>query len=482
MDTASTTTTSSTTVPVYPEANTEHGGYALGISVAKISAYQAMETKLSNNGNAPNNTQIPLVAERDALVRVFLEPSKDSPLDVYGELTLERAGEVEVLQRTKTLRQASTDEKMGSTMNFELPSSWIRSGLEMRLALFDAALDGGGGLEEDATWSSETTGGVPTERSGSLEVVLIPIRYDADGSGRVPDTSEAQLQRYRDTLFAMYPVTDITIRVTDVSPWSGAIDASGAGWGDLLNAVSNARTSNSEAPNTYYYAIFEPAESMYAYCQWGCVAGLSYLANRPNDVWARASMGLGFSGQGSADTMVHEVGHAHGREHAPCGVDDVDRNYPHADGVTNVWGYHQLLDVLHAPEEADMMSYCSPIWISDYTYLYLFERIRELEGVALNAPGPVDWQSFAVDSTGGGSVATGAVPSLGAPGGEPVSVQRFDARGLPMDVVTGYVFPYSHVPGGRVLVPGVENLGSIRLLDPADVAGHATLRQPFGMP
>ena len=229
-DTASTASSaSSTTVPAYPEANSEHGGFAPGVTIGKISAYQVMETKLANNGNAPSNTQIPLVNERDALVRVFLEPSKISPLEVYGELTLERNGEVETLQRTKTLRQESTNEKIGSTMNFDVPGAWIGPGLSMDLQLFDAALDGGGGLEEDATWSSETTGGVPTERSGSLEIVLIPIRYNADGSGRTPDTSEAQIQRYRDTLYAMYPVTDITIRVTDVSDWSGAIEASGAG-------------------------------------------------------------------------------------------------------------------------------------------------------------------------------------------------------------------------------------------------------------
>ena len=143
-DTASTASTaSSTTAPAYPEANDDHGGFAPGVTIGKISAYQVMETKLANNGNQPNNTQIPLVRDRDALVRVFLEPSKTSPLEIYGELTLERNGEVEVLQRTKTLRQASTDEKMGSTMNFDLPGSWVGSDLSMDLQLFDAALDGG---------------------------------------------------------------------------------------------------------------------------------------------------------------------------------------------------------------------------------------------------------------------------------------------------------------------------------------------------
>ena len=161
-DTASTMASTTTeTAPAYPEANEEHGGFAPGVTIGKVSAYQVMETKLANNGNEPNNTQIPLVADRDALVRVFLEPSETSPLEVYGELTLERNGEVEVLQRTDT-PATSTDEKMGS-MNFDVPASWVGSGVTVQL--FDAALDGGG-LPGDATWSSVDRW-CPCRRSGS---------------------------------------------------------------------------------------------------------------------------------------------------------------------------------------------------------------------------------------------------------------------------------------------------------------------------
>ena len=41
---------------------------------------------------------------------------------------------------------------------------------------------------------------------GPLRVLLVPLRYDADGSGRLPDTSPAQLQAFHDALLAMFPV------------------------------------------------------------------------------------------------------------------------------------------------------------------------------------------------------------------------------------------------------------------------------------
>ena len=36
---------------------------------------------------------------------------------------------------------------------------------------------------------------------------------------------------------------------------------------------------------------------------------------------------MGYSGVLAADTMIHEVGHNHGRLHAPCDVNDPDPNY-----------------------------------------------------------------------------------------------------------------------------------------------------------
>ena len=51
----------------------------------------------------------------------------------------------------------------------------------------------------------------------------------------------------------MYPVTDITIRVTDVSSWSGAIDHS-VRVERLRQRRASARIG-SESPNTYY-AVF----------------------------------------------------------------------------------------------------------------------------------------------------------------------------------------------------------------------------------
>jgi hypothetical protein len=43
--------------------------------------------------------------------------------------------------------------------------------------------------------------------------MLVPLRYDTDGSGRLPNTSPEMLARFRAHLEALYPVTGAELTV-----------------------------------------------------------------------------------------------------------------------------------------------------------------------------------------------------------------------------------------------------------------------------
>ena len=76
-----------------------------------------------------------------------------------------------------------------------------------------------------------------------------------------------------------------------------------------------------------------------------------------------------FGDQRSEDTLVHELGHVHGLEHAPCdGEGDVDPAFPYPDGTIGVLGYDARTASFVPPDTMDMMTYCYPRWISDYDY------------------------------------------------------------------------------------------------------------------
>jgi hypothetical protein len=139
----------------------------------------------------------------------------------------------------------------------------------------------------------------------------------------------------------------------------------------LIHAALDMRDADAPPANVYYYAAFAPAATLSGYCRSGsgCVTGTTPIG-------LPVSVGVGFTGDASAGTLAHEVGHAHGLKHAPCGTtDDVDPNFPDPQGTIGSWGYDSLQKVLIDPtNHADMMGYCDPEWISDYDYQALFNH------------------------------------------------------------------------------------------------------------
>src|SRR5262249_31404608 len=156
-----------------------------------------------------------------------------------------------------------------------------------------------------------------------------------------------------------------------------AFSSNGGGWSELLSRTCAIRQQEGAAHNVYYYGILAPAASFEQYCAFSCVSGLANLTSDPNDDYGRCSIGLGFSGQGSVDTALQEVAHSLGRRHAPCGnPDGIDQSYPYAGASIGVWGYDLKTKELRDPNALlDFMSYCHPVWVSDYTYSALFARI-----------------------------------------------------------------------------------------------------------
>jgi hypothetical protein len=97
---------------------------------------------------------------------------------------------------------------------------------------------------------------------------------------------------------------------------------------------------------------------------------------------ARGGIGLatypGFSNGGVL--IAHEIGHMLGLWHAPCHANNnIDPNFTYKDGsigqygldVTDLVQFHLIPNTYH-----DVMSYCQPAWVSDYTYKKLYDGQR----------------------------------------------------------------------------------------------------------
>ncbi|HHO52030.1 MAG TPA: hypothetical protein ENK18_14395 [Deltaproteobacteria bacterium] len=429
---------------------------AADLEIGKISLYQGVESVLWSEG-PPDTQQTPVIAERGGLLRVFVRPRDGfEARRIQGVLTVSNEGADDlVIEAATQISGASTDEDLDSTLNFDLEPEQISLSTELSIELHEANEDGpGGGVEADTTWDSSVAldSGLPTAASDDVTVVIIPIQYDADGTGRTPDTSQAHLDEIHDLMFSTYPAKSITIRVGDPLPWSSPISALNVfAFFNLLGAITDLRDQADEPPNTYYYGMFNPTDDFYDYCgDLGCVLGISNPGVNPANASLRASVGVGYP-EHAASTLVHEVGHAHGRFHAPCGgAAGADPNYPHTDGVIGTWGYDLLNGVLKDPiENTDIMGYCSPQWVSNYTFYSLWERIDELRDQRRAAPRRVArlWIDGAGHTRIGGSVEV-ADPA----GGTRVSVTLRNKDGAPAGAAPGWLYPSDHLPGGMVLL------------------------------
>jgi hypothetical protein len=259
-------------------------------------------------------------------------------------------------------------------------------------------------------------------------------------------------------MYALYPAAkvDITVR----APWqyTRTISPTGSGFGSVLQALQDLRQQDNVADDIYYYGALAPASNMNSYCGGGCVTGLSSLSDDPSDAFVRASVGIGFTGEDSADTKAHEVGHAHGRQHSPCGgASDPDPQNPYSGGGIGVFGYNlNTKQLIPSSQGKDIMGYCQPEWVSDYTYQALFDRMQFVNGAkSMMGRQFVTPRTYRyVDVAADGTLTWGDTVTLRAmPSGELHDISWESADGAVQVTATGHYYRYDHVGGGYLLVP-----------------------------
>jgi hypothetical protein len=447
--------------PVSPDAPV--GPLADGLAISEIAFFQGVKVSVFNTNKWVAQRNAPVVAGRQALVRVYVTPQASwKGGQVTAELRLvDGNNKFPVVTDTKTISKASTDSDINSTFNLQVPASSLTHGATIRVALTSTNGTTPSGPSDAQFPKDGTTQALGAQNSGKVKVVVVPVKYMADGSGRTPDVSASQLALYQQTMMARYPASDV--EVTARAPWtySSTISGSGSGFSQVLNAVTQLRRTDGVGDDVYYYGALAPTSSFNSFCGGGCVTGLSTVVDDASTAIMRASVGIGFTGGPSAETMAHEVGHAHGRNHAPCGgAQGVDPQFPYAGGGIGVWGYDMIAKTLYSPSTGtDMMGYCDNAWLSDYTYSALFDRISEvnqLVGGAMKISVPGAAQTFrlaSIDETGAITWADTVTLDQEPAGGQMKDVSYLSASGTNLGTQTAHFYPYDHLPGGVLIVP-----------------------------
>lgn len=429
---------------------------ASGLTLKEIAVYQSVKIPVMQNGTAvaaaSRNARV--VQGRDTMVRVFVTLGSGwTARELAARLTLSTGnGEPLVYYSRKTISASSTEADMKTTFQIFVPPSAMVDSLRYSVEVVECGDASGTPGQARFPQTGDTELG--TKKTGALKLTLIPIK----AGNYMPDTSATEVNAFMDYMRAMYPADSILMTVGDSITTQTPVD-----FNTMLDQVRAKRSSDRPPNDVYYFGLVKPADTFRNYCKGSCVTGIGYVVTSTGSSSGstRAALGVAFADQYSRETMAHEVGHNHGRSHSPCvsgggTITGVDRNYPYSDGGIGVWGYDSRTQKLIDPAKTkDIMSYCSPLWLSDYTYDALATRVTALNGTAMIHTPAYALSRWRILLVGGPSGPRWGIPvnEEVPPEGDAEAATIFDSSGAAVTSVAVYRTDISDGMSSMYMVP-----------------------------
>jgi len=295
---------------------------------------------------------VPLVAGRDALLRVFVTAERSTgaglpPVRARFHLSGAQAHEVVIPAQTGTIPTEVEEGDLLRSANATIPAGIVRPGLEMVIEIDpDGTLDPG--LLSTRRIPQMGRAAVEVYDMPHLDLTLIPFIWSAE-----PDSTIIDIVRE----IAADPDNHELLRETRTLMPVGSLDVTAHD--PVLSSRNNA---NALLGETSAIRVMEGGSGFYMGTMSGRLGGsagggLAHLGGRSSVSVPRGP------------TMAHELGHNLFLRHAPCGSADPDPSYPYPDGSIGAWGYDSRDGgSLVPPSTPDVMSYCGPGWISDYSF------------------------------------------------------------------------------------------------------------------
>lgn len=320
----------------------------------------------------PDNS-IRLVAAKPTAVRLYVDYDATSGLReilrLTGELSVTSGGVVTILTPREEItprRDSSIDRaQRGHTLNFIIPEALCTGVVDISARVLDAF--------DNRQFSALFTRTLTFEAFPVLPIFAVAIDYtgsDVSDPAAVGPPTMSDFVNLLALTEKLYPVPSVTISnfitmtydeevVSDIGNGCDKL-------GDLRDAVADMRGDSDDI----VYGLFN--SGLNTGSVGGCGGG-----------------GVAVGRIGAQGTAAHEIGHALGRQHAPC--DNVTRcadplntddDYPDYSGFDSdsigEYGFDtsSANGTVKSPAIAhDMMGYSPGRWISPYTYKALMTRI-----------------------------------------------------------------------------------------------------------
>ncbi len=291
---------------------------------------------------------VSLVADEAALLRVFVTAAQETNAAVppVKARFYHGGSEVHVIDIGAGTEPIPIEVKEGAlekSANAEVPGWVVQPGLQMVIEIDpDNTLDPGLGVQKRIPATGRKA--VDVKEMSTMQLTVIPFLWNAQ-----PDSSLLAITNgltAGDTLLwktrTFLPIRELDVDVHD-PVWTDTEDTF-----ENFHKVEAIRVM--EGGTGYYMGTLKSPSG-----------GSAGAANTPGFSSFVATNGR---------TMAHELGHNMSLYHAPCGGPaQPDRSFPSINGATGAWGYDfRAGGSLVSPSYKDLMSYCRPEWISEYSF------------------------------------------------------------------------------------------------------------------
>lgn len=301
---------------------------------------------------------MPMVGGRDAMLRVFVVASGANGAQPAVRVRLYQGGtpvdSLLVAAPVAQVPQAPDTATLSKSWNVLIPGARVLAGLS-----YQVEVDPGDAVPETSESDNRWPGGAGTQavtvqNVPPFTVRFVPVKQSVnDLTGTVDAGNKAAFIETTRRMFPLGQVTaDVRTTYTTDAPVYQANDGNN-GWGQTLGEVGALRAT--DGSTAHYVGIIQVTYG-------GGIAGLGYIGAPASISWDKVSSAPG--------VIAHELGHNFGRNHAPCGnPSGPDPGYPYANASIGSWGLDLPGLTLKPPATfKDLMSYCDPDWVSDYTY------------------------------------------------------------------------------------------------------------------
>jgi hypothetical protein len=318
---------------------------------------------------------IPLVKNRDGFLRVFVVADRVNAVGsatavrvrLYNGTTLLSTIPIPPPSGLTSVPTAVDESSLSYSWNTPVPGTQIQQGLRIEAEVNPAPRVV---VETDTTDNLLAPLPPTVQKVPRLDVTFVPVMQR--GNNLLGRVTAARKDSFLLTTKKMHPIDSVvsTLHLPYTTTTTKTLDAnnSNGAWGTILEEIDVIRVTE-HSPQYYYGVARVPYTSG--------VAGVAYVSVQGTTPGsgARAALGWDYLPSGGI-VAAHELAHNWGRNHAPCGGPaGIDPNYPHSDGSTGSWGVDVSTQTLEPASLSDVMGYCDPKWISNYTYQGVFNYL-----------------------------------------------------------------------------------------------------------